>query len=91
MKHTIELVVLSGLIALSAQAIAGETPSDSSSDTSQSTTMAKSQAMKDCMAKQKATNSGLTHEAMKTTCKNEASGKKTKDGNDLATGTQPQS
>jgi hypothetical protein len=87
MKHAIELVVLSGFIALSAQAIADET---SSSDTSSQTTMDKSQAMKDCMAKQKATNSGLTHEQMKTTCKNEVSGKKTQDGNDLATGPQAQ-
>jgi hypothetical protein len=90
MKHAIGLIVLSGCIALSAQAIADDTSTDTSS---QSTTMDKSQAMKDCMAKQKATNSGLTHEAMKTTCKNEISGKKTKDGNDLATGPQakPQS
>jgi hypothetical protein len=87
MKHAIELVVLSGFIALSAQAIADET---SSSDTSSQTTMDKSQAMKDCMAKQKATNSGLTHEQMKTTCKNEVSGRKTQDGNDLATGPQAQ-
>jgi hypothetical protein len=90
MKHTIELVVLSGFIALSAQAFADDASSNTSS---QATTMDKSQAMKDCMAKQKATNSGLTHEQMKTTCKNEVSGKKTQDGNDLATGPQakPQS
>lgn len=86
MKHAIELIALSGFIALSAQAIADDT----SSSTSSQTTMDKSQAMKDCMAKQKATNSGLTHEQMKTTCKNEVSGKKTQDGNDLATGPQAQ-
>jgi hypothetical protein len=41
------------------------------------------------MAKQKATNSGMTHAAMKTTCKNQISGKG-KNGNDLASGPQAQ-
>jgi hypothetical protein len=45
--------------------------------------------MKQCMARQKATNSGLTHLQMQTTCKNEMKSNKThKEGNDLATGTQ---
>ena len=48
----------------------------------------KHQMMKDCMAKQKAANTGMTQEAMKTVCKNEAKGSQTKDGNDLATAPQ---
>jgi hypothetical protein len=85
MKHAIKFMVLSGLIAVSAQAMAD----NSSSDTSTNTTAEKTQAMKDCMAKQKATNSGMTHAAMKTTCKNQISGKG-KNGNDLASGPQAQ-
>jgi hypothetical protein len=47
------------------------------------------QAMKDCMARQKASNSSMTQAAMETVCKNEAKkGKLQKDGNDLATGPQ---
>ena len=41
--------------------------------------------MKDCMARQKATNSSMTQAAMETLCKNEAKNGQTKDGNDLAT------
>jgi hypothetical protein len=49
----------------------------------------KDQAMKECMARQKASNSGLTDLQMQTTCKNEINADKTrKDGNDLATGPQ---
>jgi hypothetical protein len=48
-----------------------------------------SQSMKDCMARQKATNSSLTQSAMETVCKNEQKKHKTqKEGNDLATGPQ---
>lgn len=84
MKHAIKLVILSGLIAVSAQVMAADASSDTSTKTSDN-----AQAMKDCMAKQKATNSSMTHEAMKTTCKNEVSGKGKK-GNDLASGPQGQ-
>ena len=41
--------------------------------------------MKDCMARQKATNSSMTQAAMRIVCKNEAKNGQTKDGNDLAT------
>jgi hypothetical protein len=44
--------------------------------------------MKDCMARQKATNSSMTQVAMETVCRNEAKNHKDKDGNDLATGPQ---
>jgi len=45
--------------------------------------------MKQCMARQKATNSGLTQEAMHTTCKNEMKQQKMQQqGQDLAPGTQ---
>jgi len=45
--------------------------------------------MKRCMARQKSTNSSMTHEAMQTTCKNEMKQQKLQQqGQDLATGTQ---
>jgi hypothetical protein len=45
--------------------------------------------MKQCMARQKATNSGLTHSAMQTTCRNEMKQQKLQQqGQDLGTGTQ---
>ena len=46
----------------------------------------KDKSMEQCMARQKATNSGLTTAQMQTTCQNEA--KTRKNGNDLATGPQ---
>jgi pentapeptide MXKDX repeat protein len=78
MKRTIGAIVTVSFLAVGGQALASDPPSkDSHSD----------QAMKDCMAKQKATNSSMTQEAMETVCMNEAK-HKDKDGNDLATGTQ---
>jgi hypothetical protein len=71
--------VLTGLLAISGTAIA---------DDPASTPNQKSQSMKDCMDRQKATNSSMTQTAMETVCKNEAKNHKTKDGNDLATGQQ---
>jgi hypothetical protein len=45
--------------------------------------------MKQCMARQKATNSALTHSAMQTTCRNEMKQQKLQQqGQDLGTGTQ---
>jgi hypothetical protein len=76
MKIIFKALVLTGLFGVVGSAIAD----DSSTQ--------KSQQMKDCMAKQKAANSGMTQEAMKTVCKNEAKGSQTKDGNDLATAPQ---
>jgi hypothetical protein len=85
MKHSIKLVLLTGIIGVSSYAIADDASSSMSSSTNNSTN--KTQMMKDCMAKQKAANSGMTHEAMKTTCKNQVYNK-TQNGNDLATGPQ---
>jgi hypothetical protein len=78
MKGIINTVVVAGLVIFGSQAIADDSP-----PTSQS----KDQMMKDCMAKQKATNSSMTQEAMETVCKNQIA-KQPKEGNDLATGPQ---
>jgi hypothetical protein len=53
-----------------------------------SPTSGKTHTMKDCMAKQKSMNAGMTQAAMETVCKNETKGNGAKDGNDLATGTK---
>ena len=78
MKSMINTVLVAGLVICGSQAIADDSPSTSQS---------KDQMMKECMAKQKATNSSMTQEAMETVCKNQIE-KKQKEGNDLATGPQ---
>jgi hypothetical protein len=80
MKTSLMTIVLAALVAVSAQAVA---------DDSMQTPASKAQKMKDCMARQKATNSSMTQAAMETVCKNEVKGPK-KDGNDLATGPKPE-
>jgi hypothetical protein len=82
MKSPIMAIALAALVVISAQAVA-----DDSSKTKNSAD--KTQTMKECMERQKAANSSMTHAAMETVCKNEAKGSGTKDGNDLATGTKP--
>jgi|HubBroStandDraft_6_1064221.scaffolds.fasta_scaffold1185512_1 hypothetical protein len=91
MKRSVIMAILTGVIAAGTcvaqdQAQQGtQTTSDNSSDNGG----AKNETMKQCMARQKATNSGLTQLQMQTTCKNEMKSNKThKEGNDLATGTQ---
>jgi hypothetical protein len=82
MKHTVGAILFAAFMAMGAQVLADDS-------TSSANNAAKSnQAMKDCMAKQKATNSSMTQDAMKTVCKNEAKKNKDNGGNDLATGTQ---
>ena len=76
MKHTISTIVVTSFLAIGAQAFADNKPSTAGNA---------NQAMKDCIAKQKATNSSMTQAAMETVCKNEAKKHKDKDGNDLAT------
>jgi hypothetical protein len=71
--------ILSGLTLIAAQQVLA--------DDSPSAPASKDQQMKDCMAKQKATNSSMTQSAMETVCKNQIE-KQQKDGNDLATGPQ---
>lgn len=78
MKGILNPIIVAGLVMVGAQAIADEpTPTATNKD----------QMMKDCMAKQKATNSSMTQSAMETVCKNQIE-KQQKDGNDLATGPQ---
>ena len=78
MKSMINTLILAGLVIFGTQAIA---------DDSASPTPSKDQMMKDCMAKQKATNSSMSQSAMETVCKNQIE-KQQKEGNDLATGPQ---
>ena len=78
MKGILNPIIVAGLVFVGTQAIADDTtPTATNRD----------QMMKDCMAKQKATNSSMTQSAMETVCKNQIE-KQQKDGNDLATGTQ---
>ena len=82
MKNPLMTVVFASCAVLGAQAVAD--------DSSKSANYGdKTQMMKDCMERQKAANSSLTHAAMETVCKNEAKGNATKDGNDLATAPKP--
>lgn len=85
MKTVIKTVLLSGLLAAGAQAIADDSPSAVPNMTSAQ----KKQMWNDCMAKQKAENANLTQAAMQTACKNEMKKNKLqKDGNNLATAPQ---
>jgi hypothetical protein len=80
MNYKMATLLLAGLVGLGGQAIGD--------DSATSTSKQSAQAMKDCMARQKASNSSMTQAAMETVCTNEAKGRKDKDGNDLATAPQ---
>jgi hypothetical protein len=98
MKRILMSAAFTGLIAVGSYAVAqSDQPQSAQSaqstaggtDYSNSGSSNKAENMKQCMARQKATNSGLTHEAMQTTCKNEMKQQKLQQqGQDLATGTQ---
>lgn len=84
---------LTGLLAAGTCAVAQSQTQQGSqamqSDSNSDNTGNKNETMKQCMARQKATNSGLTHMQMQTTCRNEMKVNKShKEGNDLATGPQ---
>lgn len=92
MKHIVT-AAFAALLAAGTCAVAQNSNNQNSQGTPSQNNSANSNQnskdLKDCMARQKATNSGLTQTQMQTTCKNEAkSGKTQKEGNDLATGTQ---
>lgn len=85
MKRSLIAIGLMGLVMAGTQAVS----QDSSSDQQKKPAMSHktmSHKMKKCIERQKATNSGMTQEAMETTCRNEAKGDGTKNGNDLASG-----
>ena len=98
MKLILMSAAFTGLIAVGSYAVAQSDPPQSAqpaqstaggTDYSNSGSSNKAETMKQCMARQKATNSGLTHEAMQTTCKNEMKQQKLQQqGQDLGTGTQ---
>jgi hypothetical protein len=83
MKTPMVSIALAALVVVGAQAMADD------SSTTSNPSADKAQMMKDCMARQKATNSSMTQAAMETVCKNEIKGNGQKDGNDLATGPKP--
>lgn len=93
MKHILMTGFL-GLIAAGAGTVAvaqdqSQQGTQAAQASSSNAATNKSEAMKDCMARQKANNTGLTHLQMKTTCRNEVKAQKTHtQGNDLATGPQ---
>lgn len=97
MKRILMSAAFTGLVAVGSYALAqsdqpqsGQSAQASSdSGYSNSGSSSKPETMKQCMARQKSTNSGMTHEAMQTTCKNEMKQQKLQSqGQDLATGTQ---
>ncbi len=93
MKYLLMSAALTGLIAAGTCAVAQDQTQQSSqamqSDNGSNNSGNKAETMKQCMARQRATNSGLTNEAMKTTCRNEMKTNKLhKEGNDLSSGPQ---
>src|ERR1700728_3972541 len=98
MKRILMSAAFTGLVAVGSYAI-GQSDQPQSGQSAQSTTGGndysnsgssnKPETMKQCMARQRSTNSGLTQEAMHTTCKNEMKKEKMQQqGRDLAPGTQ---
>src|ERR1700728_3789509 len=98
MKRILMSAAFTGLVAVGSYAI-GQSDQPQSGQSAQSTqggtdysnsgSSNKPETMKQCMARQKSTNSSMTHEAMQTTCKNEMKQQKMQQqGQDLATGTQ---
>ena len=76
MKSLMTTVAIAGLVAVGAQAVAGD-----------ATTQDKA-AMKTCMERQKSTNSSMSQDQMEMVCANESKDQKDKNGNDLATAPQ---
>jgi hypothetical protein len=93
MKHLLMTATLAGLISAGTCGVAvGQAQQGSQAPQANNNSDAdggKKETLKQCMARQKATNSGLTNVQMQTTCNNEMKGNKIRtDGNDLATGPQ---
>lgn len=107
MKRILMSAAFTGMVAVASYAIAQSDQTTQSGQSTQSTQSMqsgtnygssdsqsgnKTETMKECMARQKATNSGLTHEARHTTCKNEMKQQKLhQQGQDLASGPQTSS
>jgi hypothetical protein len=79
MQRSLLAIGLTSMVLLSAPLSAQDSTAHSKKETV-------AQRMKECMDRQKASNSGMTQAAMETTCRNEAKRDGTKDGNDLASG-----
>jgi hypothetical protein len=94
MKRILMSAAFTGLMAVGSYAIGQDQapsgqPAAGGTEYSNSGSSNKPETMKQCMARQKSTNSSLTQEAMQTTCKNEMKQQKLQQqGQDLATGTQ---
>jgi hypothetical protein len=94
MKRMLMSAVFTSLVAVGSYAVAqSDTQSAAAgTDYSNSGSSNKPETLKQCMARQKSTNSSMTQEAMQTTCKNEMKQQKLQQqGQDLATGTQQDS
>jgi hypothetical protein len=92
MKHTLIAATLVGLVA-AGSVVAQDYPQQGSQAQSENNNSvsgnSSKESMKQCMSRQKAANSGLTHLQRQTTCENEMKASKMrKNGNDLATGSQ---
>jgi len=104
MKRILMSAAFAGMVAAGSYAVAQSTQTSQTGQTEQSAQSGadsgysnsgssnKPETMKECMARQKSTNSGMTHQAMHTTCRNEMKQQKLqKQGQDLATGPQDSS
>jgi hypothetical protein len=94
MKRTLMSAVFTSLVAVGSYAVAqsDSQPAPAGTDYSNSGSSNKPETLKQCMARQKSTNSGMTQQAMQTTCENEMKQQKLhQQGQDLATGTQDSS
>jgi hypothetical protein len=101
MKRILMSAAFAGMVAVGSYAVAQSDQTGQSGASAQSGTDSgysnsgsgnKPETMKECMARQKSTNSGMTHQAMHTTCRNEMKQQKLqKQGQDLATGPQDSS
>jgi hypothetical protein len=94
MKRILMSAAFAGMVAAGSYAGAqtAQSPPAADSGYSNSGSSNKPETMKECMARQKSTNSGMTAEAMHTTCKNEMKQQKLhQQGQDLATGPQDSS
>lgn len=92
MKTAAMSIAFAAIVALGPQAFASDPPSSSTTASSDAMNNGapKNETMKECMARQKASNaSSMSATAMHTVCKNEMKvNKERSQGQDLATGTQ---
>lgn len=73
MNRLISTVILAGSLGIGAQAMANDPPS--SSDMPANSNIDTHQMMKECMAKQKAANNGMSEDDMRKSCRDQIKAK----------------